>query len=77
MKFSLIKPSTFAFWRESRRLSGYSLLDFIHGYVYVRWPYFYIGVGKGKHPAAKWLAPLGGLFDQLITKKKKMKILRI
>ena len=70
MKIPFIKPSTQAFIEEARNTPGYSLLDFIHGYIYGRWPYFYIGVGKGKHPATKWLAPLGGFFDHLITKKK-------
>lgn len=71
MKFPFIKDSTRAFWQEGRRTPGYTLLDFIHGYIYGRWPYFYIGVGKGEHPAARWLAPLGGLVNRLITKKKK------
>ena len=38
-----MKKSTRAFIDEARRLPGYSLFDFIHGYVYARWPYFYIG----------------------------------
>jgi len=71
MKIPFVKPSTRAFIEEARKTPGYSLLDFIHGYIYGRWPYFYIGVGKGKHPATKWLAPLGGFVDRLITRKKK------
>lgn len=71
MKIPFLKPSTIAFIEEARNTPGYSLLDFIHGYIYGRWPYFYIGAGKGKHPAARWLAPLGRLADRLITKKKK------
>jgi Pyruvate/2-oxoacid:ferredoxin oxidoreductase delta subunit len=71
MKIPFVKASTRAFIREARDTPGYSLLDFIHGYIYGRWPYFYIGVGKGKHPAAKYLAPLGKIVDSLITKKKK------
>lgn len=71
MKLSLVKPSTRAFLEEARRTPGYSFLDFLHGYIYGRWPYFYIGVGIGTHPAARWLAPLGGLLNRLITRKKK------
>jgi Pyruvate/2-oxoacid:ferredoxin oxidoreductase delta subunit len=71
MKIPFVKPSTRAFIEEARKTPGYSLLDFIHGYIYGRWPYFYIGVGKGKHSAAKWLAPLGGLLDRLLTRQKK------
>ena len=71
MKIPFVKPSTNDFIEEARRTPGYTLLDFIHGYIYIRWPYFYIGIGKGKHPATKYLAPLGGFFDRLITKKKE------
>jgi ferredoxin len=71
MKFSIIKPSTRAFVEEARKVPGYSLLDFIHGYIYGRWPYFYIGVGIGTHPVAKWLSPLGGLLNRLLVRHKK------
>jgi ferredoxin len=37
---------------EARRAPGYSRLDFLHGYVYARWPYLYIGVGTGEHRLA-------------------------
>ena len=70
MKIPFLKTSTNDFIEEARKTPGYTLLDFIHGYIYGRWPYFYIRVGKGKHPATKYLAPLGGLVDRLITKKK-------
>lgn len=71
MKIPFVKPSTRAFIEEARKVPGYSFLDFLHGYIYGRWTYFYIGVGKGKHPATRYLEPLGGLVDKLITKKKK------
>jgi len=71
MKFSLLKPSTRAFIKEACKVPGYSFLDFLHGYIYGRWPFFYIGVGIGTHPAARWLAPLGGMLDRLFTCKKK------
>jgi len=71
MKIPFVKASTRAFIREARDTPGYTLLDFIHGYIYIRWPYFYIGVGKGKHPATKYLAPLGNFINRLITIKKK------
>jgi len=44
-----VKPSTVAFTREARRTPGYSLFDWVHGYVYARWPYLYIGIGTGEH----------------------------
>ena len=50
------RPSTRAFADEARRTQGFSLFDWIHGYVYARWPYLYIGIGVGEH----WLARLPG-----------------
>jgi len=46
------RPSTRAFIAEGRRTRGYSLGDWLHGYVYARWPYLYIGIGTGEHPWA-------------------------
>lgn len=57
---SLVKPSTRAFWREGRQTPGYSCFDWLHGYVYARWPYLYIGIGTGEHPLARKLGPLFG-----------------
>ncbi len=63
-----MKKSTREFIREARRSSRsrpYTIKDFIHGYVYMRWPFFYISLGKGDHPlakgwkrAARWFSPL-------------------
>jgi ferredoxin len=62
------RPSTRAFAREGRRMAGaggYSLFDWLHGYVYVRWPYLYIGIGTGQHRLARVLRPLVGLLARL------------
>lgn len=53
----LIRPSTRAFLREARRTPGYSFFDWLHGYVYGRWPYLYIGLGTGEHPLARLIGP--------------------
>ncbi len=55
---NLVQPSTRAFAREGRRTPGYSLFDWLHGYVYGRWPYLYIGIGTGEHPLARVFGPL-------------------
>ncbi len=60
-----IKPSTKDFILAARRTPGYSLFDFIHGYVYARWPYLYIGVGTGEHPLAKFIGPLVAWLSRL------------
>jgi hypothetical protein len=65
-----ICPSTRKFMQESRTNPNYSLGDFIHGYIYGRWTYLYIGVAKGKHPLAKILGPLFSLTTSLLPKPK-------
>ena len=52
------RPSTVAFTREARRKPGFSFFDWVHGYVYARWPYLYIGIGTGEHPLARVLSPV-------------------
>lgn len=47
-----ICPSTRAFFEEGLKTPGSSRSDLVHGYVYGRWPYLYIGIGTGGH----WLA---------------------
>jgi ferredoxin len=54
----LIRRSTRAFLRESLRLPEHSFFDWLHGYVYGRWPYLYIGVATGEHPWAGAVAPI-------------------
>ncbi len=55
---TLIRPSTLKFYQEGKRTPGYSFYDFLHGYVYGRWPYLYIGIGTGEHFLAKFIGPL-------------------
>jgi len=38
-------------------MPGHSFLDWIHGYIYGRWPYLYIGIGKGLHPLNRIFGP--------------------
>jgi ferredoxin len=53
-----IRSGTRALWREGRRTPGYSLTDFLHGYVYARWPYLYIGLATGERKLPWILSPL-------------------
>jgi ferredoxin len=62
-----VRPSTRAFRREARRTPGYSFLDWLHGYVYGRWPYLYIGIGTGEHWLAHRLAPVVGWLTRLLA----------
>ena len=43
----LFKPSTRAWIEEAKETPDHSFFDTLHGYVYTRWPYFYIGTAKG------------------------------
>lgn len=56
--FSPQKNSTKAFLDEARKTPRYSFGDFLHAYIYLRWPYHYIGIGKGDHWLAKVIRPL-------------------
>ena len=64
-----LKPSTAAFTREARRTPGYSLFDWVHGYVYARWLYLYIGIGTGEHLLARFLRLLACWLARLFPPK--------
>jgi ferredoxin len=66
----LIAPSTRAFVKEARRTAGYSYYDWLHGYVYARWPYLYIGIGTGEHPAARRFGPLVSAFQRTLRRNQ-------
>jgi hypothetical protein len=61
-----VRPSTRAFIQEARRTPGFSAFDWLHGYVYARWPYLYIGLGSGEHPLARVLGPAVRLLGRII-----------
>jgi ferredoxin len=64
------RPSTREFLQEAAKSDAMTLVDLLHGYIYGRWPYFYIGVAVGEHrlnralePLIRWLMnrlPVGG-----------------
>jgi ferredoxin len=60
-------PSTRAFLHEARQAEHTSLFDALHGYVYARWPYLYIGTGTGEHPLSRILGPLGRWMIRLLA----------
>lgn len=57
LRLPFVLPSTLEFLSEARRTPGYTLFDWLHGTVYARWPYLYIGIGVGEHPLARRLGP--------------------
>lgn len=63
----LMKQSTKAFYQEGKITEDYSLYDFLHGYLYSRWPYLYIGVALGEHKLARLLKPLFLGLSRILT----------
>lgn len=51
--FSLISPASRDFLRTAWRVQKDKPWDFLHSYVYARWPYLYIAIANGEHPIAK------------------------
>ncbi len=68
-RLKLTKPSTRAFTEEARRTPGFSRLDWLHGYVYARWPYLYLRVGTGERPLTRIIAPPVRLLGRLFPSK--------
>jgi ferredoxin len=48
-KHRWLKPSTRAFLKEARQTPGFTTFDTLHGYIYLRWAYTYIGIALGEH----------------------------
>jgi len=67
----LVGPSSLEFFRHGRRMPGYSLFDWLHGYVYARWPYLYIGIGTGEHRLARIIRPLVGFLTRLFPHRTR------
>ena len=66
-----VKPSTAAFWREALSRPGGSLKEALHGFFYLKWPEFYIGVGLGRgrlgkavHEPVRRIGRALGLWDE-------------
>jgi ferredoxin len=55
--FGPIQPSTRLFWQMSRNARK-SWWQFVHGYVYSRWPYGYIGSALYERKELRWLRVL-------------------
>jgi ferredoxin len=62
----IVRPSTRAFVRAGRAARDYTALDWLHGYVYARWPYLYIGVGTGEHRLSRLIRPVANLLSRLV-----------
>lgn len=64
----MLRKSSRAFWRAGRRVKGYSVVEFLHGYIYTRWPYTYIGFAKGDRKTPALLKPFVGLLAWVLLR---------
>ena len=65
------RKSTQDFFQEAKKIPSYSLFDRLHGYVYARWPYLYIGIAKRDMPLGRILAAVIGFLGQTWPKTQK------
>lgn len=71
--FSLFSPATKHIIREAWKTRRRVPWDFLHSYVYARWPYTYIAVGNGEHPIVKKLLPIFRTWRRIFPGKKPRK----
>jgi len=62
----LLKPADRRFFAEADQLPDFGAAKRLHGYIYLRWPYLYIRMLLGEHPAARFLARVSSGLDHLI-----------
>ncbi|MCC6147952.1 MAG: 4Fe-4S binding protein [Anaerolineaceae bacterium] len=59
-----IKRSTRDFLKVANQIPGFPLLEKLHGYFYMRFPYLYIGIGTGEHR----ISPIFNFFVRLFSR---------
>lgn len=64
-----MKKSTREFIREAGKTKNYSFWDLLHGYVYMRWVYQYISIGRGDHPFSKVIGGIAGMLHRFFPKR--------
>lgn len=67
---SLASPATNEFLEEGSRTPDYSRFDALHGYIYGRWPYLYIGIGTGEHWIARLFGPIYRTIIKIVPQRK-------
>lgn len=67
---SFLKTSTREFYQEGKKTENYSLFDFMHGYMYSKWPYLYISVALGEHRLYKLIQPIFLLLQSIMEPAK-------
>jgi ferredoxin len=72
----MVKRATREFWRAGRRTDGYSFMDFVHGYVYGRWPNLYIGLATGERKLPWIVRPLVAVFARFVLRPPRSEVER-
>lgn len=62
----LFAPSTLAFWKERKTGTDTTVAEWLHGYLYFKYPYLYIPVAKGDHPMSRLFDPLVWLVTRFL-----------
>ena len=70
MKQITRKESTRRFYQEANEMEKFSGFDRIHGYLYIAFPYLYIGIGTGNHWLAKLLIPVMNAWRKLFPRNR-------
>ena len=63
------KETTRQFYQEADEMEHFSLFDRIHAYLYIAFPYLYIGIGTGNHWIAKVLTPVLKAWQKVFPRK--------
>ncbi len=66
-----MKKSTTDFWREAKKSDNYSFGKWLHGYIYGKYIYHYIGIGTGEHVIARFFSPFASLLVKIFRIGKK------
>jgi len=63
-----MRSSTKSFLLEAKQSrKKFSLLRFLHGYVYLKWPYFYIGIATKEHWLYRFFKPILPFIEKQLT----------
>ncbi len=60
-----ITPSTRQYWTEAGRIKDYPLAEKLHGYFYLRFPYFYIATASASNRLGKFGARVLGMINKV------------
>jgi ferredoxin len=69
--YTIIPAAVWNFIRKAWSSQKKVPWDFLHSYVYARWPYHYIAIARGDHPVVKKLTPVLQAWRKLFPKRRR------